>query len=504
MTLTSNLFIIFTLICLIVYYAVPPKMKWVVLLVFSYLYYITGGVRFILYLLFSTVVTFSAAYAIQKLYDRGDTSKKAKTILVLALVANLGVLGVLKYTNFFVNTFNFVTGSSVHSVNFLMPLGLSFYTFQSTGYMLDVYWKRAQADKNIFQYALFVSFFPQLMQGPIGRYDKLAHQLYEPHAYDATRIVRGAERMLWGLFKKMVIADWAVVFSDAIFDSLELYPGTALFGCIMYIVELYADFSGAMDIVIGLSEMFGITLEENFRRPFFARSMDEYWRRWHMTLGNWMKDYVFYPLALSKAMTRFGKWGRKKFGKKVGRTLPIVLGDIIVFLCVGIWHGPEGKYIFYGLYNGLIIGFSELMKGQYKNWKKALHIKGTEHWYIAFAILRTWILTVIRMFYDRGEDIKHGTRMLVDSLRHFNWTNILSIPAGRDGTAFTPYALAIIACGVILMFIVGILQERGMHIRESIAKLPLPCSAAIWFLLLLSIGLFGSTAAAKGFIYAQF
>ncbi len=504
MTLTSNLFLLFTLACLVVYYIVPGKCKWMVLLAFSYLYYISGGVKFVLYLLFSTAVTFTAAYVIQRLYDAGETSKKARTVLVLALLANLGVLGVLKYTNFFVDTINMFFHTGTHRVNFLMPLGLSFYTFQSTGYVLDVYWKREKADKNFFQYALFVSFFPQLMQGPISRHDKLAHQLVEPHYFEWTRILRGAERMLWGLFKKMVIADWAVVFSDAIFDSLELYPGTAFFGCVMYIIELYADFSGAMDIVIGLSEMFGITLEENFRRPFFSKSMDEYWRRWHMTLGSWMKDYAFYPVALSGWMSRFGKWGRKKFGKKIGRTLPIVLGDILIFLLVGIWHGPEGKYIFYGLYNGIIIGFSELMKYKYKEWKGALHIKGTEKWYVVFMILRTWMLTWIRMFYDRAATVKQGTAMLVDALRHFNPSNLLLIPAGREGTAFTPYALIIIACGVILLFIVGVLQERGMKIRESIAKLPMPVAAAIYFALLLAIGLFGSTAAAKGFIYAQF
>ncbi|MCD7813039.1 MAG: MBOAT family protein [Lachnospiraceae bacterium] len=504
MSLVSNQFLLLAGASLLVYYLAPARIRWMVLLLFSYLYYIMGGIWLTGYLFFSTIVTFVAARLIGYLYEKGEEPKKAKWILVPALLLNLGMLCVLKYTGFLLDNVNALFHTSLRGMDLVLPLGLSFYTFQSSGYLLDVYWKRVEAEKNPLKYALFVSYFPQLMQGPIGRYSLLAHQLYEPHGLKRENLVRGAERMLWGFFKKMVIADWAVVFVDAIFDTPDLYQGVALFGAIFYMIELYADFSGAMDVVIGLSQMFGITLEENFRRPFFATSMSDFWHRWHITLGNWMKEYLFYPVSLSGWMAKFSKWAKKTFGRKTGRVLPIALADIIVFLAVGVWHGPQWKYVVYGLYNGLIIGTSELLAGKYREWKKALHITGKERWYFAFMLIRTLFLTLTRMYFDRADSVRAALSMMKSTLTSFQPSVLLTIPAGRDGLSFTPYALLIIVCGCVVLFTVEVLQERGIRVRESLAKLPLPATAAIYFILLLSIGLFGSTAAVKGFIYAQF
>ncbi|MCD8015839.1 MAG: MBOAT family protein [Lachnospiraceae bacterium] len=504
MSLVSNSFLILAGASLIVYYLAPAKIRWVVLLVSSYIYYIMSGAKLTGFILFSTLVTFTAARLIAYLYEKNTGSRWPRRILILALLLNLGMLGYLKYTGFLLENLNALFHMNLRGADLVLPLGISFFTFQSTGYLLDVYWKRVEAEKNPLRYGLFVSFFPQLMQGPIGRYSQLAHQLYEPHSLNRDNLVRGTERMLWGFFKKIVIADWAVVFVDAIFDTPELYPGVALFGVLFYTIELYMDFSGAMDIVIGLSQMYGITLEENFRRPFFATSLEDFWRRWHITLGTWMKEYLFYPLTLSGWMNRFGKWAKKKFGRKTGRLLPICLANVIVFLAVGLWHGAEWKYVFYGFYNGLIIASSQLLAGTYRDWKKTLHISGKETWYVLFMVFRTLILTIIRMYFDRADSIRQAVRMMISSLTSFRPSVLLTIPAGRDGLSFTPYALMIIVGGCIVVFVVEFLQERGVQIRDSLAKLPLPATAAVWFVLLLSIGLFGSTAATKGFIYAQF
>ncbi|MCD7736741.1 MAG: MBOAT family protein [Lachnospiraceae bacterium] len=504
MSLVSNSFLLLAGATLLVYYLAPAGFRWGVLLLFSYIYYIMGGIRLTGFLLFSTLVTYTAALLIGRMYDRGDGPGKAKRILVPALLLNFGMLCYLKYTGFLLENLSALSGMNLRGMDLVLPLGISFYTFQSSGYLLDVYWKRIEAEKNPLKYALFVSFFPQLMQGPIGRYSLLANQLYKPHSLRMENLARGAQRMLWGFFKKMVIADWAVVFVDAIFDTPDLYQGVALFGVLFYMIQLYADFSGAMDVVIGFSQMLGITLEENFRRPFFATSMSDFWHRWHITLGNWMKEYLFYPVTLSGWMSKFSKWSKKTFGRKTGRTLPIALADIIVFLAVGIWHGAEWKYVVYGLYNGLIIGSSELLANRYRQWKKALHISGKETWYFAFTLVRTLFLTITRMYFDRADSVSAAFRMMKDTLTCFHPSVLLTIPAGRDGLSFTPYALIIIVVGCILLFTVEALQERGIRIRESLAKLPLPATAAIYFILLLSIGLFGSTAATKGFIYAQF
>lgn len=503
MSLVSNLFLLFVAACVIVYYLVPSKLQWLVLLCFSYLYYIAGGIRYLGFMLFSTAVTYLAALGIERLEEKGKHSS-AKRLLVIGLILNFGMLGAIKYTNFAVENLNALFHMNLRGMELLLPLGISFYTFQSSGYLLDVYWKRCRAEKQPLKYALFVSFFPQILQGPIGRYSRLAEQLYAPHRFEGKNIAQGFERILWGFFKKMILADWAAVFVDAIFGNPDQYSGLALFGVLFYTIQLYADFSGGMDVVIGIASMFGIEMDENFKRPFFAVSITDFWHRWHITLGTWMKDYVFYPVTLSGWMNRFGKWAKKVFGKKTGRTLPICLANLIVFFVVGVWHGDAWKYIVYGLYNGIIIAFSGLMAGQYRNWKKKLNITGKENWFHIFAIVRTFILVNISWFFDRADTVGQAFHMMKLSVTKFTPSELLLIPAGREGTAFTPYALLILAVGCVILFMVSFLQERGMKIRETLSKRSLPITVAVYMVLLISIGLFGSTAVARGFIYAQF
>ena len=369
---------------------------------------------------------------------------------------------------------------------------------------MDVYWKRCEPERNPLRFALFVSFFPQILQGPIGRFDRLAHQLYESHSFDRVRIERGVQRILWGYFKKLVVADTAAIFVNAAFDEYTTYTGIAIFGVLAYSAQLYGDFSGGMDIVIGIAQLFGVELDENFKRPYFAVSITDFWHRWHITLGTWMKDYVFYPVTLSGWMGKFGKWGKKVFGKKIGRTLPICVANLIVFFVVGVWHGAAWKYIVYGMYNGIIIAFSGLMAENYRKWKKKLHISGKETWYYLFNVIRTFVLVVISMYFDRADSVRQAFHMMKQSITQFAPAQLLLIPAGKQGTSFTPYALVIIAVGCIILFVISLLQERGVKIRESLARLPLPVTVAIYFCMLISIGLFGSTAVARGFIYAQF
>ena len=503
MSLVSNLFLLFVVASVLVYYIVPHKWQWLVLLVFSYIYYIAGGLRFVVFILFSTIVTWLAALMIEKMETKGN-HKAARNILILGLILNFGMLGVVRYTNFAIENLNALFHMNLRGMAILLPLGISFYTFQSSGYLLDVYWKRCEAEKHPLKYALFVSFFPQILQGPIGRYSRLANQLYAPHKFEGKNIARGFERILWGFFKKMILADWAAVFVDEIFANPDQYSGLALIGILLYTLQLYADFSGGMDVVIGIASMFGIELDENFKRPFFAVSVTDFWHRWHITLGTWMKDYVFYPVTLSRWMGSFSKWAKKVFGRKTGRTLPICIANIVVFFVVGVWHGAAWKYIIYGLYNGLIIAFSGLMAGNYRSWKKKLHISGKETWYYVFTVIRTFILTVISMYFDRPDNMGVALHMMKLSVTRFNPSQILLIPAGKQGTTFTPYALLILAVGCVILFVVSVLQERGMKIRESLAKLPLPVTVTVYFCLLISIGFFGSTAVARGFIYAQF
>lgn len=502
MSLVSNMFIIFVAVSVCIYYILPMKYRWWGLLVCSYWYYLASGIQYIFFILFSTIVTYLSAAAVKRYME--ESRKKAKIFLILGLVFNIGMLGIVKYTNFVLENINSIFHMDIPGIGILLPLGISFYTFQSSGYLLDVYWKRTEAENNLFKYGLFVSFFPQILQGPISRHSRLAEELYIGHRFELSKFERGLERILWGFFKKMVLADWAAVFVDAVFHNPGNYNGLAVFGVLFYSVQLYADFSGGMDVVIGIASLFGITLDENFKRPFLAVSITDFWHRWHITLGTWMKDYVFYPLSLSKCMNKFGKWGKKIFGKKTGRKLPICFANIVVFFLVGVWHGAAWKYIVYGLYNGFILAFSGLMGDQYRVWKKALHIRGEEKWYRIFMISRTFILVNISWFFDCCDTVGQAFHMMKLAVTQFEPLQLLTIPAGREGIAFTPYVLIILAVGCFVLFIVEIFQERGVKIQEKIAEKNVAVHFGIYLILLLAIGAFGSTAAVRGFIYAQF
>ncbi len=504
MSLISNAFILFVVAAVCCYYLAPMKIRWVVLLAFSYVYYLAGGVRYLFFILYSTIVVYLFGLAIDHLQKKNASLKTQKRVITIGIVASFLMLGIVKYLGFFTDLLNTVFDTKIPGMTVLFPLGISFYTFQSVGYLLDVYWKKAEAEKNFFRFALFISFFPQLVQGPIGNYNRLAPQLITPHKFSSEAICRGLMRIIWGYAKKMIIADWAGVFVDAIWGDPDRYNGIVLFGLIFYGIQLYADFSGGIDVVIGIGNLFGIRMDENFRQPYLATSMADFWKRWHITLGEWMMNYVFYPITLSGWMTRFSGWSRKVFGKKTGRVVPIALADFIVFFLVGIWHGASWKYVVYGLVNGGIIAFSELMGNRYRSLRKTLHITGKETWFHIFQIVRTYIIVNLRWFYDRSDTVAEGNYLVKQAFSHFDCSQLFDIAAGRGGTAFVPTALLIITVGCIVMVAVGILKERGTDLYQKITALPVPLTVATYMILLLLIGTFGSTAVLKGFIYAQF
>ena len=377
-------FILFLTCSLVIYYLVPGRFQWMVLLVSSTWYYLNGGsLRTVIYVLVTIVTTFCGAYFMDRIQSgvdarlkgkkadgtvvkptreekkqyKAEGQKRKRRILILVLLINFGILLVLKYGNFFaVNMNGLLSGLGARQrlpeLRFLLPLGLSFYTFQTMGYLIDVYRGKYAAEKNIFRMALFTTYFPSILQGPINRYDDLSGQLFEPHKFDDMRFREGILRMLWGFFKKMIIAERAVIIVNEIFDGFvqHRYQGfTLVFGILLYGVQLYADFAGGMDIIFGASEMFGIRLRENFRQPYMARSISEFWQRWHMSLGNWMKDYVFYPIALSRPFAKMQKTLKKKVNPYFGKVFPSFLASFMVFILVGIWHGANWKFVFSGI-----------------------------------------------------------------------------------------------------------------------------------------------------------
>lgn len=512
MSLISMEFLLFVMLAVAGYYWIPKKYQWIWLLVFSYIYYISGGLRVTCFLVFTTVTTYLAGISLEeiteKISDRKRAKQKKRQILICGLLLNFGVLGVLKYTNFAVSTVNSLFGTEFEAFQFLLPLGISFYTFQSMGYILDIYWERTKAEHNLFRFALFVSFFPQILQGPIGRFSTLGSQLYAEHTFDQKETEKNFLRILWGYFKKMVIADNAAIFVTAIFGHPDIYDGLSIVGVLAYSIQLYCDFSGGMDVVIGIAGLFGVKLDENFKRPYFAVSITDFWHRWHITLGTWMKDYIFYPVSLSGWMKHFSKFAKKTFGKQIGRTLPICLANLIVFLVVGVWHGAAWKFIVYGLYNGLIIAFSGLMAPSYRKWKQALHISDDSRGFHLFQIIRTFILVNISWFFDAADDMKTAVLMMKNALTHFDLHQILEpgIEIGEaTGTAYTLIFLTVILAGCLVVFAVSVLEECGKDVAGFFAGQHWVIKCIVYAGLILLLPALGQpTGEAGGFIYAQF
>lgn len=508
MSLVSMEFLVFVCMAAAVYYMIPRKHQWISLLVFSYIYYASSGIKVVFFLLYTTVTTYLAGIwlwnAENSEASKADKKRKKRRILIFTLVLNFGMLAVLKYTNFVIENINAIFGGGITFQKLILPLGISFYTFQSMGYIIDLYWGKHEPERNPFRFALFVSFFPQLLQGPIGRFGKLANQLYAGHSFELQRIQRALQLILWGYFKKMVLADRAAVVVNEVFLNSQKYTGAAILAAVLcYSVQLYADFSGGIDVVRGVAAIFGIELDQNFRQPYFAVSITDFWHRWHITLGTWMKDYIFYPLSLSKGMTKFGKSAKKVLGKKMGRVMPVAAANIVVFLVVGVWHGAAWKYIVYGLYNGLIIAVSGILAPYYGKWFQVFHINPKSKAWHVVKIVRTFILVNISWYFDMGVNLRTAFVMMKNTVTGFSVSSVtdgLLLTLGLDRGDFL-----ILAAGCLVVFIISLLKEKKIQVRESLEKKPLVIRFAVYGMLILALPFLGYlTAGGGGFIYAQF
>ena len=401
MNFVSLAFIIFLIATFIIYFITPKKYEWIVLLIASFIFYIWANWYFALYLLASIVVTYSAAILIAKY----DDEKKKNWILAASIFINIGILFVVKYLNFTITTAvgvlnKFSLDVAFNGLNILLPIGLSFYTFQSIAYVVDVKREMIEPQKNIFKYALFVSFFPQILQGPIGRYETLAPQLYEGHDFSYENFFKGAQRIILGFFKKIVVADFVGLFVNTVFANPDkAYGFVGVFGAIGYAIQLYADFSGFMDIAIGTSKVLGIELDENFNTPYLSKSIAEYWRRWHITLGAFFRDYIYYPILRTKTSKKLLTLKNRKLGKNIATLISL----LVTWALIGIWHGANWTYLLHGLYYGVIISSSILLEPFYKKVNDKIKIK--DNIKDIFRIIRTFIIVCFGYILFRSESL---------------------------------------------------------------------------------------------------
>ena len=355
----------------ILYYLVPKKLQWVVLLLASMVFYLAGGVKSAVWLVLVAAVTWLTGLLLARQNARPAPDKQTKAavrhvkkrICAVCAVLCFGLLYLMKYWNFTASALPSALGDKLPRWDFVVPMGLSYFIFQAVGYVIDVYRGKTDAQKNPLRYGLFVSFFPQMVQGPISRYDQLAPQLTAERSLDWRDLKFGIQLCLWGYFKKLVIADRAAVLVNAVIKDNCPYGGAVIAsGILFYCIQLYCDFSGGIDITRGVARLFGIDMAENFRRPIFATSLTDYWRRWHITLGAWMRDYVFYPISLSRGFGKLSRWARTHIGGTAGKIFATSLATFIVYFIIGIWHGANFRYIAFGLWNGVLITASLLLE----------------------------------------------------------------------------------------------------------------------------------------------
>ena len=508
------------MLCAAVYHILPRRVRWLVLLAASYGFYASRSLSSLPFILVTTLSTWLGALRIDRLAADAKARIKAekstlsseekkqlkarvrsreRVWLYAVLVLNFALLAVLKYTDDVLS----LAGRS--ALGLLLPLGISFYTFQSMGYLIDVYNGKYAAERSLPRFALFVSFFPQLIQGPIGRYDQLGPQLREPHDFDYDSMVRGLMLMLWGLFKKLVIADRAMGLVDTVFSApAGEYGGAAsVVAVLFYAVQQYCDFSGGIDLVTGIAQLFGIRLAPNFKRPYFSVSLADFWRRWHISLGAWMRDYVFYPFALTRPVTRLSKAAKSRFGAGFARALPAALGNILVFLLVGLWHGATSNYILWGLYNGVILAFSALIEPVYKRMNARLPRLTASKGFHIFRVLRTFIIVNIGWFFDRCARGSDALRMMGAVLTDWRGAQL----AHLSSLGVSAVDLRVLSLAVLLLFFVSLAQERGVQVREKVCALWLPLR---WLVLIggvmvvLLCGVWGSGFNEAAFIYYQF
>ena len=527
MDLLSLSFVLFLAVSLAAYYLVGricSRVQWLVLLAASLAFYcLVGRWQTLAYMLACAAVTWAAPLALARMDARCGEERAAapdraarravkaawagrrRAVLVAALLACFGILAYLKYWN--VLLYEVGLAASPTSLGLLLPLGISFYTFQSVSYVVDAYNGRFEPQGNFLKHLLFVSWFPQVIQGPINRYADLGPQLLEGHSAKGVPVRRSLLRFGYGALKKYAIANMLVGTIDKIFSNVtpDIPGSVVVFGILLYSAQQYGDFSGGIDMVEAASSLFGVDMAENFRRPYFSVSLADFWRRWHITLGTWMRDYVFFPFAVSRPMRALGARA-SRLGEHLGRTLPACVANLLVFLVVGLWHGAEPHYVAWGLYNGVVIALADLLAPAFRRANAALRVDTGSRAHRVFCVARTFLVVNVGWYFDRIYDFGDSLLCLRNTLTNFAPQQFFLWLAqvGVRDSDLKFMVFTAVACAFV--FVVSLLQENdvdvdGHILRWNCVVRGLFYSAVLGLIVITS---FLTQNAAGGFMYANF
>lgn len=476
-------FAIFLPIVFILYWFVTNKnlkLQNLLIVVASYVFYGWWDWRFLSLIIFSTIVDYTVGLKLKN----EETQHKQKVLLWTSILVNLGFLGFFKYYNFFLD--NFITAFSFfgmeiksNSLNIILPVGISFYTFQTLSYTIDVYKRKLEPTKDFIAFSAFVSFFPQLVAGPIERATHLLPQFYKKRTFDYSKAVDGMRQILWGLFKKIVIADNCAEFANQIFNnSADMNGSTLVLGALFFTFQIYGDFSGYSDIAIGTSRLFGFDLMQNFNFPYFSRDIAEFWRRWHISLSTWFRDYLYIPLGGSRG----GTWMK-------------VRNTFIIFIVSGFWHGANWTFIVWGALNAIYFLPLLLTNNNRNNLETVAQGKSLPSIKELLFILITFGLTVFAWIFFRAENIGHAINYISEILS----PSLFSIPkfAGMYNALIT----------IILVAVFVLIEWFGREGEYAISNLGIgwkrPVRYALYYCIVFLIMYFGNFNENQ-FIYFQF
>lgn len=511
MTVTSFAFFAFLTIGMAVYYALP-KFQWMILLFLSICFYLSAAVPYtFIFPVISAILAYLSTMAYSRYKDDEGKKKVLLFVTVFAIAVNVALWFFLKGSSFWISGSNLIR-ALIPSFPLLSPLpivgamGMAYYTSQVIGYVLDVYWGNTKPQRNFFKLLLFVVFFPQMTVGPISRYEHLK-SLFERHHFRYQNICFGVQRILWGVFKKIVISDRTGILVDSIWASgrTGFYPWIAV---LLYPLQIYTDFSGCMDIVIGGAELFDIRLPENFKNPFFSRTSQEFWQRWHITLGTWARDYIYYPVLKSRILQKIGKKSRDKFGRKKGKLIPWTIGMAILWFVMGFWHGGIQHIFGVSLWFFIVIVLSERLNPLFHRANEILGIQTESFSWHLFQSIRTYFIYALGAVFFSAPGLHgalaHYKALIVAVTKPNIWIffdgSILDMGVTWDD-------IHIIIFGTVMLFVVGVLRERYGYARDWMRKQILVFRWFVWLFLFaftLVYGLYGPGYDASIFIYEGF
>lgn len=432
----------------------------------------------------------------EKKASKQKCTRNKRLVVALIIAANLSLLLFAKY-------FLPVVGHPI-----ALPLGISYYTLQAIAYIVDVYGEKYEPERCFGKLMLYLTWFPQLIQGPINRFDYVKENLYKPMHLHMPQFRYSFYLFLFGAVKKYAIADLLdpIVGATLNINAAELPGSSLLFGAILFAIEQYANFSGGIDMAFAISMLFGVKMNDNFKQPYFSKSLAEFWRRWHISLGSFMRDYIFYPFVMTKPISKLTKWISNKFGNHMGRAVTGGISNILVFALVGLWHGPQLHYLAWGLYNGFIIAISDALAPVFAKMRGGLKIQEDNRVFGAFKIFRTFMIIAFAGYFDVIESTQVGLICFKRTFFNFSAAEGFGIISGlieNEVTSFRAILVILIAC--LLVLLISILREKGFSpIRSFCEKKYLIRWSICYALIFVLLYSFTLSSGIGGFMYAVF